>query len=166
MPDRSVACRGVAEAAAALGLLEYDFVRLAYRRWFGRQPADADLERAFARYMFHGSVPGWVTHLVRQVHEAQAAGPLPADAFGASRYRDRPARPRHGRLWVAGFAAAWFAFFLAILGARYDPGTAAPVPFCWDPASPHPVAVWIRMATDRPLPACDAVTESSHAPDR
>ncbi len=166
MPDRSASCRGVADAAAVLGLKEYDFVRLAYRRWFGRQPLDADLERTFARYMFHGAVPPWVTHLVRQVREAQAAGPLPAGAFGASAYRDRPARPRHGRLWVAGFAIAWFAVFLAILGARDETATAAPVPFCWDPASPHPVAVWIRMATDRPLPSCEAVSDSARAPDR
>jgi hypothetical protein len=47
----------VLEAAALLDAIEFEFFRIAYRRWFGADIPDEDLERFYLPYMFHGRVP-------------------------------------------------------------------------------------------------------------
>lgn len=147
-PARGQASRDVVDAAAALGLQEFVFFRLAYRRWFGRQPDEAELERAFARYMLHDVVPAWVCHLTRAVLGAAAAGTLDGAAFGAQRYRDRPAAPPHGRLWVAGAAVAWLVLFGALLNGLPGPGPdQQPQPnLCAALPEGHPMATLLRLA--------------------
>ncbi len=112
----TVDCRSVASAATLLGLREFDYFRLAYRRWFGEQPYPDRLERAFVDYMMQQRVPPWVRMLTWQVLDASRAGTLEPTAFGAERYRDRPRRPRAAPAYIAGVAVAW----LLMMGALVD----------------------------------------------
>ena len=43
-------CGAVVTAAEALGIGEYDFFRLGFRRWSGHEPDGKALERTFAAY--------------------------------------------------------------------------------------------------------------------
>lgn len=162
-PTRGEASRDVVDAAAALGLQEFAFFRLAYRRWFGRQPDEADLERAFAGYMLYGEVPAWVSHLTRAVLDAAAAGTLEATAFGAERYRDRPTAPRHGRLVVAAVAVIWLAFFGALLSALPGPDPDPQPNLCAALPEGHPMAMLLHLAGAGE--ACRNVS-AGRAPDR
>lgn len=111
----TVDCRSVSDAATLLGLREFDYFRLAYRRWFGEQPYPDRLERAFVDYMMRQRVPPWVRMLTWQVISADRAGTLQPVAFGAERYRDRPQRPRSGPAYIAGFAVVWMLLFGALI---------------------------------------------------
>jgi hypothetical protein len=77
-------------AAEAVGVSEFDLFRAAYRHWYA---ADADtrvLEDRFVAYLFHGTVPAFVRHYARLVHDGKApAGP---EMSGLAR-RERPVRP-------------------------------------------------------------------------
>ncbi len=148
-------CRAVAEAASALGLREYDFFRLAYRRWFGRLPGEAALEAAFSRYMFAQAAPPWARHLSREVLERRRQGTLDREAFGAGRFRDRPTRPARGPLYFGAVVAIWMALFGAILGTRYDPGTSAPVPLCVSETGAPFYEAWARLIAGQPPPRCE-----------
>jgi len=123
-------CKAVCEAATALGLREIDFFRLAYRRWFGEQPDEKALEKAFANYMLRSVVPQWIRHLSRDVAGAQAAGTLDSESFGAGRYRDRLSRHPRGPLYFCMTVAVWLLLFVLLLDTRYHPGTSAPMAFC------------------------------------
>ncbi len=57
----------VLEAAALLQVTEFEFFRIAYKRWFGVQIGDDGLERHYLPYMFKSRVPPWVRHLAREV---------------------------------------------------------------------------------------------------
>ena len=57
----------VLEAAALLQVTEFEFFRIAYRRWFGAEIGDDGLERHYLPYMFKKDVPAWVRHLAREV---------------------------------------------------------------------------------------------------
>jgi hypothetical protein len=64
----------VLEAAALLEVTEFELFRIAYRQWYGREIADADLERYYLPYMFGGRVALWVRQLTRRViAEAEAS---------------------------------------------------------------------------------------------
>jgi hypothetical protein len=119
--------RLVAEAAGRLELSEIEVFRLAHRWWFGREPAPEALERVFAAYMFRREVPAWARHYARELLGAGEIGPAQARRLGLDRLPGPPAAPRHGGLIVSAAGAAFLAFFLAILGTTYDPGTSAPV---------------------------------------
>lgn len=142
------------QAALALGLREYEFFRLAYRRWFGQQPEERVLERSFSAYMLKQVVPSWVRYLAREVLECQQNGTLSSDSFGADRYRDRPVRPPHARLYVAAAAAAWLVFMVMLLNTRYDPGNSGPASFCIDGGTGHPLAAMVTLVTGKPPEAC------------
>ncbi len=148
-------CHAVTLAASALGLQEYDFFRLAYRRWFGRLPGEAVLERAFSRYMFAQVVPPWARHLSRAVLERRRAGTLDAEAFGAGRFRERPVRPRNGPLYFGAVVAIWAVLFGAILHTRYDPDTSAPVPICVTETGSWFYETWARLIAGKPPPECE-----------
>jgi len=147
-------CHAISAAAAALGVREYDFFRLAYRRWFGRLPDEAALEAAFSRYMFAQAPPPWARHLSREVLEHRRLGTLDADAFGAGRFRDRPARPRNGPIYFGAVMAIWLVLFGAILSTRYDPATSAPVPLCVTETGSYFYEAWARLIAGQPPPRC------------
>ena len=91
-------CGAVAAAAEALGIGEYDFFRLAFRRWSGREPDGKTLERTFVAYMFHQRVPPCVRHLGREVLQLKGSGTLRLGAFGIAAFERRQPLPR-----LAGF---------------------------------------------------------------
>lgn len=72
----------VTEARAAIGLLEFDFFRAAWRHWHGAEPEDRALEPAFVTYLFQQRVPGYVRHFARRVLAEAAVGRLDPAAFG------------------------------------------------------------------------------------
>jgi len=162
--QRTEDARKVAEAATALGLREFDFLRLAYRRWFGAQPTEAELEAFFGPYMLHGIVPPWARHLSREVLECRRKGSLGADAFDAHRYRERLARHPRGRMYVA-MAAAWLVLFAALLDTRYDPGTSAPMPACAASPAGRLAVIWTHWFAGRAVPSCVPGPETSPPPE-
>ena len=90
----------IIKAAEALRISEYDFFRLSFRRWSGREPDEKVLEQAFVAYMFHQTVPPWVRHLAREVLALEAKGRMNIRAFGAQKYRRLPPPSRHGGLYM------------------------------------------------------------------
>jgi|GEM_PF-1536209 len=148
-------CCDVVSASAVLGLREFDFFRLAYRRWFGAQPDPVVLERAFGAYMMIQRVPPWVVQLSRDVLHARRAGALAADAFGSSAYRDRPRRHRHGPMYVSVFLAFWVAAFSLFMGVGFGRPSSAPSPVC-TAADANPVfATWLDIITATSGDPCD-----------
>lgn len=147
-------CHAVTAAAKALGLREYDYFRLAYRRWFGRLPAESVLEAAFSRYMFAEDVPPWARHLSRDVLDRRRHGILGEDAFGAERFRDRPSRPRNGPLYFGVVVVLWLVLFGVILNTRYDPRTSAPAPVCATETGSYFYEYWARLIAGEPPPRC------------
>jgi hypothetical protein len=168
-------CEAVMRAADALDIKEFDFFRLAYRRWFGTQPLPQYLEQSFAAYMLGRAVPVWVRQLAREVLEGEAgpradglrsgaawrerpvprsrrrgAPPLPSDAFGSAAYRDRPGRHPYGRLYVGGVFVLWLALLSALLGS--DPQPQAGPAACGGPqALPAVAAVVHALSGERPV---------------
>ncbi len=147
-------CRRVAIAADLLSVKEFDFFRMAYRRWFGRQPDDRSLERAFGAYMLRQIVPPWVRHLATTVLEQRRAGTLDAEALGAGRYRDRMQRHPQGRLYFSVTVLIWLILFAMLLDTRYHPETSAPVPPCAETSGAWFYDAWAGLLTGRRLPAC------------
>lgn len=118
----------VMKAAEALGISEYDFFRLAFRRWWGKEADEKKLERIYVAYMFQQTVPTWVRHLTRDVTAQTADGKLDAAKFGALKYKRRLPPPRHGGLYMGLVAALTVLYCVALLDISYDPGTSAPMP--------------------------------------
>ncbi len=125
--DRSDLAK-VIRAADKLGIAEYDFFHLAFRRWTGREPDPHRLEKIFVDYMFRQTVPHWVRHLMREVSARTIEGRLNTVEFGAMKYRKRQSPPRHGRLCVGAMAAAMVLYTIALTGISYDPQTSTPMP--------------------------------------
>lgn len=146
--------RAVTTAAEALHIREYDLFRLAFARWWGREPDPAWIEKVFVAYMFHQSVPPWVRHFARDVLHRERAGTLDAEALGAARYRQVERPPALGGLPVALTIVAAFFVYLMVASSTLatDPSTrlgCAAGPGLWFFES---VASQIA---NRPLPACE-----------
>lgn len=116
------------KAAEALGVSEYDFFRLAFRRWSGREADEKALERYFVAYMFHQNVPVWVRHFSRDVLSRDATGKLDAAELGALKYRHHPPPHRNGPLYIGLMGAMMVLYCVALLDISYDPQTSAPMP--------------------------------------
>ena len=78
-----------AEAKAALGILDFELFRTAWRSWYGAEPEDRRLEPAFVAYLYTTRLPNYVRHFARQVLDAAATGRLDPAAFGVE---GRPAQ--------------------------------------------------------------------------
>ena len=72
----------VLEGAALLQVTEFEFFRIAYRRWFGADIDDHRLERHYLPYMFKSHVPAWVRHLAREVIGRAESDQLDPQEFG------------------------------------------------------------------------------------
>ncbi len=112
-------CGAVAAAAEALGIGEYDFFRLAFRRWSGREPQGKALEGIFVAYMFHQRVPPCVRHLGREVLKLKGSGALDPAAFGLAAFERRQPLPRLGRFSWRLAAGAMVVLFLMSLDVSY-----------------------------------------------
>ena len=120
-------CGSVVKAAEALGISEYDFFRLAYRRWSGHEAFGDVLEQTFVDYMFHRRVPMWVRHLSREVLELRDADCLDPQDFDIDDLQRRQPIPRLGRFSWRLVAAAIFLIFLMSMDTTYMKDPAAPV---------------------------------------
>ena len=118
----------IIKAAEALRISEYDFFRLSFRRWSGREPDEKVLEQAFVAYMFHQTVPPWVRHLAREVLALEAEGRMNPKAYGISLYRRYKPVPKNGKLYIGLMAAMTALYCVALLDIYYDPETSAPMP--------------------------------------
>ena len=72
----------VLEAAALLEVTEFELFRIAYRRWFGADIRDRELERFYLPYMFKSQVPPWVRQLTRSVIAEAEAEALDPRSYG------------------------------------------------------------------------------------
>jgi hypothetical protein len=149
----------VMDAAALLDVTEFDLFRFAYRRRFGRQPGEDMLEKVFADYMLRGQVPQWVAALCREVIDSEKQGALDAEAIGAGRFRDRPARPPHGALYVGAAAAVWLLLIACLIDLQSDPASASPSPECRPGQSFY--HDWAAMISGRPHGACEPASTGS-----
>lgn len=117
----------VVRAAEALGISEYDFFRLAFRRWSGREADSQALEQAFVAYMFHQTVPPWVRHLSRDVLEHLDAGTLDPEFFGVAGFKRRYPLPRLGRFSWRLMAGVMVILFLMSLDTTYVRNPSVPI---------------------------------------
>lgn len=149
-PDFTAAMK----AAEALGVSEFDFFRLAFRRWSGREADEKALERHFAPYMFHQTVPVWVRHFSREVLSLDAAGKLNAAEFGALKYRCQPPPHRYGRLYIGLVGMMMALYFVALLDITYDPQTSAPMP-CYSGPGFKAIAGMAYAVSGKEPPNCE-----------
>ena len=149
-------CTAVLDAAAVLDMREIDFFRLAFRRWFGRDVRDSEIERVFAAYMFRNIVPTWTRHFSRHVLARAADGRLDAAELGALKYTRPPPPPRHGRFYVGITAALMVLYCVALLNVSYDPGTSAPMP-CYGGPGFRFISDLAHAVGGKEPPSCDAV---------
>jgi hypothetical protein len=68
-------------ASDILQISEFNFFRLAYSQWFGREIPVSRLEHIFAEYVFKEIVPYWVRHLSRRVMKKLDQGILDPSEF-------------------------------------------------------------------------------------
>lgn len=90
----------VLEAAALLDTSEFNVFHLAYRHWYGQDPAPGVVERAFVPYMFADRVPQWVRAFARQVVARGAAGTIDPSEYGVQGRPPSRAALVAGRLYV------------------------------------------------------------------
>ncbi len=148
----------IIKAAEALRISEYDFFRLSFRRWSGREPDEKVLEQAFVAYMFHQTVPPWVRHLAREVLTLEAEGRMNIRAFGAQKYRRRPPPSHHGGLYL-GIMAAMTAFYcVALLNISYDPETSAPMP-CYGGSGFKIISDMVHAVAGKEPTVCEPVKD-------
>lgn len=94
----------VLEAAALLEVTEFEFFRIAHRRWFAAEIGDDGLERHYLPYMFKHRVPPWVRHLAREViarAEADALDPRDYGVMPRPLTMDMYNRGLRYFLWIA-----------------------------------------------------------------
>ncbi len=112
--------RTVTRAANLLGLREIDFFRLAHRRWFSSDAEAAKMEKIFARYMFHETVPPWVRHCAREVINREGMNMLDPVEFGAGNFRHQSKVPKVGRLFLMIAGLLMLIVYISILTTRLD----------------------------------------------
>jgi hypothetical protein len=110
--------QAVNKAADILSLREIDFFRLAYRRWFSHDINADQLEKIFADYMFHDTVPPWVRHCCREVINREGMNMLDPAKFEADDFRKKNKVPKVGRLFLAIAAVLMLIVYLSLLTTR------------------------------------------------
>ena len=65
----------VFEARTLLGLLDFEFFRVAWRNWHGGEPDDRRLEPGFVTFLFKQLAPDYVRHFARLVFAAGGGRP-------------------------------------------------------------------------------------------
>lgn len=144
----------VVDAAEALGISEYDFFCLAYRRWSGHEPEEKELEGTFVTYMFHQNIPHWVRHFTRDVIAKAKIGKLDAAEIGTLNYRRRIPPQRHGGLLIGLMGALTVLYCVALTGITYDPETSAPMS-CYGGPGFKVLSSMAYAVSGRDVPACE-----------
>lgn len=105
---------GVLDAASQLDATEFDVFRGAYREWFGREPADPEIEPYFAHYMYSETAPHWVRSYTRRVRETAARRTIDPREFGIQPAPVPDSEVRRGRIYIAVVGVFLLVIFLAI----------------------------------------------------
>lgn len=119
--------RQVMDAAAVLGVREFELFRLAWHRWWGGEPDEKTLERPFVAYMFHQVAPPWVRHFCREVLVQEKEGHLDPADFGVDQVARHEPPARLGKIYVAATLAVMLVLYPALLQITYEPRTPAPL---------------------------------------
>ena len=119
--------RQVMDAAAVLGVREFELFRLAWRRWWDGEPDEKALERFFVAYMFQQVAPPWVRHFCREVLARETAEYLDPADFGVDPVARREPPVRFGKVYVAAALAVMLVLYPALLRITYEPQTPAPL---------------------------------------
>jgi hypothetical protein len=75
----------VVTAARLLQVSEFEFFRLAYSGWYGREIMEKETEQFFARYLLCREIPYWVRHLARRIQELHSRSALDPRELGVDR---------------------------------------------------------------------------------
>jgi len=141
----------VIEAAGLLDLREFDFFRLAYFRWFARHGPSDEIEKHFAAYMFHETVPPWVRHCCREVIRQHRTNTLDGTAFGAADFRPRNRGPKVSRMFLMVTAVLMVIVYISLLTTRpgFDDSN------CPGRYAGRYFEQWIYMINGQQPPPCD-----------
>jgi hypothetical protein len=157
--ERPKDMRQVMDAAALLGLREFDLFRLAWRSWSGVEPDGKALEKFFVDYMFHHVVPPWVRHFCREILAREKEGRLDPAAFGVERVPRRELPVALGRAYIGVAAAAMLLLFPLLQG--FGPaGPASATLACDLGPGMRLFAGLAHVLADRQAPACPRGTRS------
>ncbi|MEX0729208.1 MAG: hypothetical protein WED00_04150 [Aquisalimonadaceae bacterium] len=74
--------RDIIQAAAMLEISEFDFMAIAFREWYGKEPACEQISAHFRPYMFGGVPPFWAHRLALEVLRLYDDGQLDRSRFG------------------------------------------------------------------------------------
>lgn len=110
----------VVRAARLLQISEFEFFRVAYSGWYGREIKVEETERFFTRYLQRKEIPFWVRHLARRVPELHSRDALVPKDFGV----DRPSPTRENDLLkiVCGLLlGVIYSLFFLVLAGYYSP---------------------------------------------
>lgn len=69
-------------ARALLGVLDFEFFRLAWNDWHGGEADDRELEPGFVTFLFREQAPSYVRRFARRVLDDEARGTLDPVALG------------------------------------------------------------------------------------
>ncbi len=95
-------------ARTLLGVLDFEFFRLAWNDWHASEANDRDLEPGFVRFLFRQQAPSYVRHFARRVLEDEAHGCLDPVSLGVEE-SVKPASPQldlRDEFMVCSFAVA------------------------------------------------------------
>jgi hypothetical protein len=81
-PELDPRARDIIQAANMLEVSEFDFLGIAYREWYGHEPARERINAVFGNYMFGGEPPFWAHRLAREVIGLFDRGELDRSRFG------------------------------------------------------------------------------------
>jgi len=116
--------RLVLEASTFLDITEYHLFELAYRDWFGDDPAIYQVEPTFVNYMFNGVIPNWVRQFARKTLRSQSENP---QSQQAARFQAPPLR---GSIY---FLVAAFTVGILFLSATSSADLAPALQQCYFP---------------------------------
>lgn len=63
--------QAISLASRSLHVSEYGLFELAYRKWYGAEASESQLEASYTQYLFSGRAPCWVRQYVRDVAQAR-----------------------------------------------------------------------------------------------
>jgi hypothetical protein len=104
----------VGQVADMLQVSEFELFRVAYCQWFGRYLPDRKMEYHFSSYLFHGTLPFWVHHMVRKAAERMRRGELDPAEFSVRLPEGDPDTRALGWFYIVVVALVTFLFCMMV----------------------------------------------------
>lgn len=130
LSERALVC----SAANVLQVGEFQFLRLAYRKWSGEDLPDAVVDGLFAGYMLRNEVPHWARHYARSILAGATAGAT-AGNNGARPPRAKAVRSFCGAAAIVGLVVA---AVIAVASMTTGAPTSMLPPYFQRDQLPHP----------------------------